>query len=143
AFGETTEGTKIEVDYYIVFAFDNDLFSRGEIFPLERRGDAIARFEAIASPAGPRSLPAIATLTSRATIAVSRFFEDWMADNWEGVSNDLARDLHWEDHRVGLSSTYVGHDAALDYLTTAHALAGRLRLVGLSYLAVRGERLAL
>ncbi len=78
-----------------------------------------------------------------ATATLSRFFDAWLSGDREAVPGFLDPEIRWEDHRAGMSASYRGRDAAVEYLSTSEAVFGDLQIADLEFIATRGQNLAL
>jgi hypothetical protein len=128
-------GGAFDSDAIVLWTFKDDgRANRVELFDADRRDDALARFETLATtPAAPR-------FSNAAVRAVERFSERWLARDWDGVKATFAP-VPWLDDRRRLIRMQLSGE---EYFAHARSLfATSWTLSDTKVLATRGERLAL
>ena len=113
----------------------NGKLARIEVFPLDRRADALARFEELGRN------ESTGTLENACSRLTGRFIDAFERRDWDMITEILAPDSTFEDRRAGLGTRSDGKDAFLAMLNSFASVGAAV--IDLSTVAVRGERLIL
>jgi class 3 adenylate cyclase/ketosteroid isomerase-like protein/tetratricopeptide (TPR) repeat protein len=131
--GTTPEGAEIELAFYVLYLMRAGRFSRMEVFLIEQRNQALARFDEL----GPQR-----DLENEATRAMERISLAGKARAWEEIERLVADQPVQIDRRLGLRAEGRGRR---DTIRTHRMLAegGWYDAARLEPIAIRGNRLAL
>jgi class 3 adenylate cyclase/ketosteroid isomerase-like protein/tetratricopeptide (TPR) repeat protein len=132
--GLDNDGNVVEYEYAtaVIVNVDGRLV-RAENFPIERRDEAVRRFEELT---GHASSP-----ENAATGRVRQLWEATINGDWSAVRSLFTSEFRFEDRRSGLRTIVDGAEGNLDALKAIHSVG--TRTISVEPLATRGDRLAL
>ncbi len=131
--GQTEEGALIENPFHLMIGFRGGQIDYMELFSIDDRDAALARFEELVRRP--------ATLSSLAAATMSRMTQANVERDWDTLSALSVEGSVWDDRRAGLQTTLVGPEAQLANFK-AVADSG-VRDIETRIVAIRGNNLAL